>query len=50
MPRFFKWKVDGLVSTDEAPKEPDTYVSAEGDLPPNPDNLMAVRGGVVRQD
>jgi hypothetical protein len=34
----------------ETPQEPDFYVSADGDLPGNPDNLMAVRGGVVRQD
>lgn len=39
-----------LRKPDEAPKEPGIYMSAEGDLPRNPDNLMAVREGVIRQE
>jgi hypothetical protein len=39
-----------LRQADEAPKDPDVYLSAEGDLPAwNPDNLQAVRTGVIRQ-
>jgi len=40
-----------LRRTDQAPKDPDVYLSAEGDLPGwNPDSLQAVRVGVIRQD